>query len=111
MLGRFLTFAAGVVVTTVTLSVPGMAATITIGASRDATIFENNVNNSNGAGPGMFAGTNGMGSPRRGLLDFDIAGSVPTGATITDVQLTLHLGQVAGNDQTPRTIGLFGLTA
>jgi hypothetical protein len=87
------------------------AATVTIGALKDASIFENNVNNSNGAGPGMFAGTNGMDSPRRGLIEFDIAGNIPSGATITDVQLILHLGQVAGTDSTPRTIGLFSLMA
>lgn len=95
----------------IALSASTDAATITISASKDATLFENNVNNSNGAGPGLFAGTNGMNSPRRGLIDFGVAGSVPMGATITDVQLTLHLGQVAGNDQTPRMIGLFRLTA
>ncbi len=59
----------------------------------------------------MFAGTNGMDSPRRALIDFDIAANVPTSATITSVQLTSFLGQVAGNDQTPRTIGLYELTA
>ena len=47
---------------------------ITLGASRDATIYENNPNNSNGAGFTMFAGDNGMNSPRRALLDFDKIG-------------------------------------
>jgi PEP-CTERM motif len=109
-------FAAGAAIA-VTMSVAATATTITIDASRDATIFENNVNNSNGEGPVLFAGTNGATSPRRGLIDFDIAGNIPIGATITGVQLTLHLGQVAGSgggsggDQTPRTIGLFELMA
>src|SRR5262249_19436624 len=49
-----------------------------------------------GAGNGLFAGTNGTASPRRALIAFDIAGNVPTGATISSVQLTLYLGQVAG---------------
>jgi hypothetical protein len=79
--------------------------------SKDASIFQNNPNFSNGSGPGVFAGTNGMGSPRRGLIEFDISGNVPAGATITNVQLTLFLGQVAGNDSTPRTIGLYKLAA
>jgi hypothetical protein len=95
----------------VILSAPAGAATITIGAIKDASIFQNNVDNSNGAGPGMFAGTNGMNSPRRGLIEFDIAGNVPASATIDTIQLTLFLGQVAGNDITPRTIGLFELAA
>jgi hypothetical protein len=107
---RLLTwFSSGIVV--VILSAPAQAATITIGAIKDASIFENNVDNSNGAGPGVFAGTNGMDSPRRGLIEFNIAGSIPAGATINAVQLTLFLGQVAGNDLTPRTIGLFELAA
>src|SRR5262245_57590830 len=72
-------------------------ATITIGASKDVTIFQNNVNNSSGGGYGLFAGTNGTGSPRRALIDFDIAGNLPAGATIQSVQLTLILGQVAGS--------------
>ena len=52
-----------------------------------------------------------MDSPRRGLIQFDVAGNVPAGATITGVQLTLFLGQVAGTDMTPRDIGLFALGA
>jgi hypothetical protein len=94
----------------VIFAAPVESATITIGAIKDASIFENNVNNSNGAGPGMFAGTNGMDSPRRGLVEFDIAGNLPAGATINAVQLTLFLGQVAGTDSVPRNIGLFELT-
>jgi hypothetical protein len=87
------------------------ADTIELGASRDATIYENNPNNSNGAGFTMFAGENGMSSPRRALLDFDVAGSVPAGSTIESVQLTLVLQGVAGTDSTPRTISLHPLLA
>lgn len=72
------------------------AATVTLGASRDNTIFQNNVNNSLGGGQAIFAGANGAGSPRRGLIGFDIAGAVPAGATITSVQLTLFLSQFGG---------------
>ncbi len=108
MLKLLLPFLAAVAIG-VNLPGPVGASTITIGDIKDASVFQNNVDNSNGAGPGVFAGTNGMGSPRRGLIDFDISGNIPTGATITDVQLTLFLGQVAGTDQTPRTIGLYKL--
>jgi hypothetical protein len=73
------------------------ATTITIGSSKDTTIFQNNVNNSAGAGNGLFAGTNGASSPRRALIAFDIADNVPSGAIIDSVQLTLVLGQVAGS--------------
>ena len=64
---------------------------------KDNTIFQNNVNNSDGGGPGMFSGTNGMTSPRRGLIEFNVAAKVPAGATIMSVQLVLFLGQVAGS--------------
>lgn len=89
------------------------AATVTIGANRDTTLFQNNPNNSLGLGQGIFAGNNGQNSPRRGLIGFDIAGNIPVGATITGAQLTLFLGQVAGagggggGDATPRNISLF----
>lgn len=98
-------------------SLSASAATITLDALHDATIFQNNVDNSNGAGPAIFAGTNGANSPRRGLISFDIAGSIPAGATIDAVQLTLFLAQVAGSggggagDATARTIELHLLTA
>ena len=82
------------------------ADTITLDASRDATIYQNNPDNSNGAGSTMFAGDNGMGSPRRALVGFDVAGHVPTGATINSVELILTLQGVAGTDATPRTIEL-----
>jgi hypothetical protein len=48
------------------LAAPASAAVITLGASREATIFENNVDNSNGAGPVRFAGTNGQHALRSG---------------------------------------------
>ena len=102
---------AAVVAIVFTLSAPASGTIITIGDIKDATIFQIPANNSNGAGPGMFAGTDGVGSPRRGLIEFDIAGNVPAGSTINAVQLTLFLGQVAGSDATPRTIELHRLTA
>jgi hypothetical protein len=86
---------------------------IDIGAEKDATIFQNNVNNSNGAGPGIFAGANGTSSPRRGLIAFDLS-AIPAGSTITGVQLTLTVGQIAGSGgsggSNTETIGLFALT-
>lgn len=103
----------GAVAMVATIAPASHATTIAIGATRDTTIFQNNVNNSNGTGVGMFAGNNGTNSTRRALSYFDIAGNLPTGASITDVQLTLFLGQVAGSggvpgrgDQTPRDISL-----
>ncbi len=65
--------------------------------SKTGPSIKNNPNNSSGQGPGLFAGTNGTDSPRHGLIQFNIAGNVPSGATITGVQLTLVLGQIAGS--------------
>lgn len=84
-------------------------AVITLGADRDTSIFQNSVNNAGGGGPGLFAGTNGSNSPRRALIAFDLS-SIPAGSAITDVQLTLTLGQVAGMGPDTATIGLFDLT-
>ncbi len=102
----------GAVAMVATIAPASHATTIAIGATRDTTIYQNN-NNSNGTGVGMFVGNNGMNSTRRALSYFDIAGNLPTQASITDVQLTLFLGQVAGSggvpgrgDQTPRDISL-----
>ena len=88
-------WAASVSATTVTI---GGAADPNIATDvKDNSIFQNAVNNSDGGGPGMFAGTQGTGSPRRGLIEFNVAANVPAGATINSVQLELFLGMVAGS--------------
>jgi ABC-type nitrate/sulfonate/bicarbonate transport system substrate-binding protein len=106
----------------------GRATTVPIGGAsdahistdvKDATIFENNPDSSNGAGPGMFSGTDGSGLPLRGLIRFDVADNVPAGATIFNVQLELYLGKVAGSGggggpgggTLTSTIGLHALSA
>ena len=95
------------------LASPLYADTKAIGASQDTSIFQEatNSNNSNGGGPGIFAGDSGGGTgfARRGLIEFDIAGNIPAGATITGVQLTLVVGQAPNANS--RTVGLFALTS
>lgn len=96
---------------TVSLILPTIvaeAATKTIVASKDNTIFQNNVNNSAGGAAGIFSGSNGGGSPRRGLIAFDIAGNVPAGSLITGAQLTMYLGNAPNSN--PQTIGLHRLS-
>jgi hypothetical protein len=100
------------------LAAAAQADVVTIGASRDNTIFAVDNAASDGAGVGMYVGTdaNGALGDHRGLLGFDVAGNVPAGAVIQSAQLTLTLGEVAGStrtggDTTPRTISLFRLTA
>jgi hypothetical protein len=86
-----------------------IGATAIIGAGRDTTIYQSAVNNSAGGGAGIFIGSNGQGSPRRGLIDFDITGAVPAGATITAANLRMVLGLAANNANV--TIGLHRMNA
>jgi hypothetical protein len=72
------------------------AATVQLGAAKDTMIFQNNPDNGAGGAPGFFAGTNSQPSPRRGLVEFDLS-TIPSNATITDVQLRLVIGQIAGS--------------
>ena len=86
------------------------ATEVTVDAAQDTTIFQNNVNNSDGGGPGIFVGANGTGSTRRGLISFNVSSFVPAGAIITNVQLTLTLGVTSAGGPGSATIGLFDLT-
>jgi hypothetical protein len=97
--------------TAMTLVQPASADVVTIPASQDATLFgASSTNNNSSSGPGMFVGSDGMNRPKRGLIEFNIPAFIPAGATITSASLSLVLGQVAGADTTPRTIGLFDVT-
>lgn len=92
------------------------AATITLDASKDASIFQNNVNNSSGAANGLIVGTNAQSSTRRAAIAFDVASALPAGAVIQNVQLNLVLGGVAGGGgggggPASVTIGLHRLAA
>jgi hypothetical protein len=89
LLALILTAALGCAAATLT-----MAATISIMPSKDNTLYEYDPaegDHSNGAGFHFFAGENGMGELRRGVLAFDIAGSVPPGSIITAVSLTMNM--------------------
>jgi hypothetical protein len=97
--------------TAMTLAHPASADVVMIPASQDATLFgASTANNNSSSGPGMFVGSDGMSRPKRGLIEFNIPAFIPAGATITGASLSLVLGQVAGADATPRTIGLFDVT-
>lgn len=69
---------------------------------KDNTLYESGTGAlSNGAGSYFFAGRTGQvsGSIRRGLIAFDVAGSVPSGATILDVTLTLNMSKTPSGAQ------------
>jgi len=73
---------------------------IDIGAVRDNTLYEDFQGSlSNGAGQHMFAGATAGFAYRRALTAFDVAGAVPSGATILNVSLTLHLSQTISSDK------------
>jgi hypothetical protein len=70
------------------------AAIIVINPSKDNTLYEYDPaegDHSNGAGFHFFAGENGMGELRRGVLAFDIAATIPACSTITAVSLTMNM--------------------
>ncbi len=66
------------------------AITITIEPAKDTTLYaESDLTLGNSLGDFLFIGTTLQAVPRRALLAFDIAGSVPAGAVITGVELKL----------------------
>src|SRR5882724_6662283 len=72
------------------------AAIINITPSKDNTLYEYDPadgDTSNALGFHLFAGKTAMGELRRGVLAFDIAGSIPTGSTITGVTLSMNMSR------------------
>lgn len=92
-----LLFVVFVLLTTGTLAIPqSIAETVDLIASQDNTLFESESGAlSNGAGDHFFVGKTfqGVGSIRRGLLMFDVASAIPSGANITDASLTLLMNK------------------
>ena len=69
------------------------AVTVQLGATHDTTIYEQDIDTSNGAGQFVVAG-----GGARGLVKFDVGGStVPEGSTIIDAVLTLNVGEASGD--------------
>src|SRR5438094_4632946 len=88
------------------------AETININPSKDNTLYEYvpaDGDLSNALGDHFFTGETAMGELRRGVLAFDIAGSVPAGSTITGVTLTLNMSRTPSG--TSRTVELHRLLA
>src|SRR6266542_4915955 len=75
---------------------PSIASADVINPVKDNTLYEYvpvDGDLSNGVGIHFFAGKTGEGHIRRGVLAFDIAGSIPPGSTITSVSLSLHMSR------------------
>jgi hypothetical protein len=101
------TYKALVTLLLVSLSYAGMgvasANIINITPSKDNTLYEYDPaegDHSNGAGFHFFAGENGMGELRRGVVAFDIAGTIPAGSTITAVSLTMNMSMTPAGAET-----------
>jgi hypothetical protein len=87
------------------------AGIINIMPGKDNTLYEYDPaegDHSNGAGFHFFAGENGMGELRRGVLAFDLAGTIPAGSTITAVSLTMNMSMTPTG---ARTVELHKLLA
>lgn len=85
----------------IVLAVPGAARadTVSLGASKDTTLYSDAADRSNGAGTHLFTGQNGVENTRRALIAFDVAGSLPAGSTINTASLTLYVSRGNGADQ------------
>jgi spore coat protein A len=66
---------------------------------QDATLLSEDTRKANGSGLFIFVGSTDDGDQRRALIQFDIAGNLPPGATINSVslQLSVNRSQVAGD--------------
>jgi len=72
---------------------------------KDNTLYESAAGVvSNGAGSHFFAGRNGQGTVVRGLLKFDLVGSVPVGATVLNATLSLTMSKT--NNPATETVSL-----
>ena len=95
-----------------TVALPSLcqAAIATIPASKDNTLYQNAAGStSNGAGEYMFTGRTSDSFVRRAVIRFDVAASIPAGATINSVTLQLRVSRV--KDSISRTTSLHRLVA
>jgi len=88
------------------------ATSININPSKDNTLYQFvslDGDRSNGVGVHFFAGETAEAELRRGVLAFDIAGSIPAGSTIISVSLSMNMSRAASS--TARTVELHKLLA
>lgn len=70
--------------------------TITLSAEKDNTLYEDPTGSlSNGIGNQMTIGRTSTGEICRGLMAFDIAGNLPTGAVITKAEIQVEVGSAS----------------
>lgn len=89
------------------------ADTATLGPARDTTLYQTSPETAdagNGSGDYLFSGVTKEGLARRALLLFDVASSIPAGAVIDSVELTLNVSKVP-NPLNPADVALFRVTS
>jgi hypothetical protein len=69
------------------------AETVVLSAAKDNSIYEDVMTNSNGIGENIFTGNNAIGFARRAFIAFDVAGTIPAGATVDSVVLQLSMSR------------------
>jgi hypothetical protein len=87
---------------------PLAADTATLQSAADTTLFEELPDNSDAKGQGLYTGRITLGFIRRGLVRFDVAGSIPAGSTITSARLDMVVTSTKGN---PVDVSLYRATA
>ena len=74
---------------------------VTLTPSKDNSLYEDSQGAlSNGAGAHLFVGTTSARQTRRALLGFDLTGSIPAGATVTSVSLTMNMSRTIASAKT-----------
>jgi spore coat protein A len=73
------------------------AAVVTLQASKDNSMYGEDLTYSNGAGDYFFTGRTKNSALRRGLLAFNLVGQIPVGSTINSVTLTLYKSRGKGS--------------
>ncbi|MHC4685536.1 MAG: multicopper oxidase domain-containing protein [Planctomycetota bacterium] len=74
------------------------ADTVSIGAEKDNTVYEEDGSLSNGAGDYFFTGVTKDNWRRHGLIQFDVASAIPADSTISSVTLTLYMSRTRTQD-------------
>jgi len=81
-------------------ALPVAADTATFSPLKDNTLYQDDDGLlSNGAGAYFFAGVNGRGETRRGLIAFDLS-SLPPGSVVTGASLRLRMSRTTAGPQT-----------
>ena len=85
-----------------TLPVYSQSSSISIQPTKDNTLFEDaNGNLSSGIGTSLYVGKTNAGKIRRGIVAFDVAGSVPSGAIVDSAVFTMKMTKTANSSNQP----------